>query len=88
MKVLKFGAIWCKECLVMKPIWLEIEEEIPELATEYYDIDEQPELAKQYNIKNIPIFIFLDKDENEFLRLNGMQNKKELIKVVKDNLNK
>ena len=86
MRVLKFGAIWCKECLVMKPIWQEVEEEILELKTEYYDADEHPELLKKYGIKDIPVFIFLDKDDNEFLRLEGMQNKEELIKVIRENI--
>lgn len=88
MKVLKFGAIWCKECLVMKPVWSELEADIPELKTEYYDADDHPEMIKKYNAEKIPIFIFLDKNNQEILRLQGMQNKKELIKLVKDNLDK
>ncbi len=88
MKVLKFGAIWCTECLVMRPMWQEIEQEIPDLATEYYDGDEHAELLKQYEIKHLPVFIFLDKDGREFLRLKGIQNKKDLVKIVKENLNK
>ena len=40
MKVLKFGAIWCSGCLVMKPIWKEIEEELNCLDTEYIDVYE------------------------------------------------
>jgi len=88
MKILKFGAIWCKECLVMKPMFSEIETEIPELKTEYYEADENPEILEKYEIKNIPEFIFLDKDDKEFLRLQGMQNKDELIKIIKENLDK
>ena len=88
MKVLKFGAIWCKECLVMKPLWAEVEEEIKELKTEYVDADEHPEILKQYGIKEIPVFIFLDKDDNEIQRLEGVQNKEELIKIIKENLEK
>ncbi len=88
MRILKFGAIWCKECLVMKPVWAEIEAETPELKTEYYDADDHPEMIKKYNAKKVPIFIFLDKNNQEILRLQGMQNKKELIKLVKDNLDK
>lgn len=88
MKVLKFGAVWCKDCLVMKPMWADIEEEIPELKTEYVDADESPEVLEKYGVKDIPIFIFLDKDEKEFTRLQGVQNKEELIKTVKENLNK
>lgn len=88
MKVLKFGAIWCKECLVMRPLWEEIEKEMPELQTEYYDADESPELLKKHDIKDIPAFIFLDKEDKEFLRLQGAQNKESLVKVIKENIDK
>lgn len=88
MKILKFSAIWCPECLVMRPMWAEIEKEMPELKTEYYDVDEKPEVMKEYNITHIPTFIFLDKDGSEFLRLRGVQNKEELRDVIKKNYNK
>ena len=87
MKILKFGAIWCKECLVMRPVWEEVEEEIPALKTEYYDADEHPDLLKKYSIKDIPVFIFLDKSGKEFLRLEGMHNKEEIIRIIKDTRN-
>ena len=37
MKVLKFGAVWCPECLVMRPLWEEIEKEIPELKNSLWE---------------------------------------------------
>jgi thioredoxin 1 len=88
MKILKFGAIWCKECLVMRPMWEEIEKLIPDLNTEYFEADENPEVLKKYNVKDIPVFIFLDKNGEEFLRLEGMQEKNELIELVKEHLDK
>lgn len=88
MKLLKFGAVWCKECLVMKPMWEEIEKEIPELAAKYYEADECPDMLKKYNIKDVPVFIFLDKDSNELLRLQGVQNKEDLVRIVKENIDK
>ena len=88
MKVLKFGAVWCKECLVMRPMWEEIEADMPGLKTEYYDADLDPEALKKYKVENIPVFIFLDKNDNEILRLNGIQNKEDLINIVKENINK
>jgi len=88
MKILKFGAIWCKECLVMRPRWAEIEKEIPELVTEYFDADENPDILERYNVKDIPAFIFLDKDDKELLRLKGTIEKDELMKVIKENINK
>ncbi len=63
MKVLKFGAVWCPGCIIMKPIWEEIEAEIPELKSEYFDYDASSEVIKKYNIGDeIPVFIFLDKE--------------------------
>ena len=88
MKLLKIGALWCKECIVMNPMWGEIEKEVPELKSEYFESDDHPDLLKKYNVKEIPSFIFLDKDDQEILRLEGLQNKEELVKIVKENLDK
>ena len=88
MKVLKFGAIWCKECLVMRSMWQEIEKDINGFEVEYYDADENPEKLEEYSIKDIPVFIFLDKNSQEIFRLQGIQNKKDLIEKVKGNLDK
>lgn len=86
MKVIKFGASWCAGCLIMKPIWEEIEMEKAWLQTEYYDYDENQELAEQYGVEErLPVFIFLDKNEQEFLRLEGEVSKKELLKILEEN---
>ncbi|PIT93658.1 hypothetical protein COU00_03230, partial [Candidatus Falkowbacteria bacterium CG10_big_fil_rev_8_21_14_0_10_43_11] len=56
----------------MKPVWEEIETEIPELRTEYFDYDENPEIINQWNLGDeIPVFIFLDKEGREFARKKG-----------------
>lgn len=65
MKVLKFGAVWCSGCLVMKPRWVEIEKELPWLETEYYDIDEEKDFVRKYSITDYLCFIFIDKSGNE-----------------------
>jgi thioredoxin 1 len=82
MKVLKFGAIWCSSCLIMKPRWAELEKEYDWLETEYYDADERQDLIDQYGISNIPCFIFLDKDGQEIKRLSGEISKEELVKTI------
>jgi thiol-disulfide isomerase/thioredoxin len=82
MKVLKFGAIWCNACLIMKPRWAELEKEYDWLETEYYDADERQDLIDQYDISNIPCFIFLDKDGQEIKRLSGEISKEELVKTI------
>lgn len=89
MKVLKFGAVWCSGCLVMKPRWKKIEEDNAWLKTEYYDYDTDKEMVEKYQIdKTLPTFIFLDKEEKELLRLNGEIDKGKLIELIKQNRDK
>ncbi|MBN1585509.1 thioredoxin family protein [Candidatus Uhrbacteria bacterium] len=87
MKVLKCGAVWCSGCLVMKPRWKEIEGENPWLQTEYFDFDEDREKIAKYGIEggNLPVFIFLDRDGEEFLRLQGEVDKERLVDLVRQN---
>jgi thiol-disulfide isomerase/thioredoxin len=87
MKVLKFGAVWCSGCLVMRPRWQKIEEENPWLKTEYYDYDQDKEAVRKYDIEGgkLPVFVFLNKSGQEFLRLVGEVNRKKLIKIIKEN---
>ncbi len=88
MRIIKIGAVWCKDCLVMKPLWAEIEKEIPELKTEYFDADENLEILDKYGIEDIPAFIFLDKNEEVILKLKGMQDKEKLVKLIEENIDK
>lgn len=83
MKVLKFGAVWCSGCLVMRPRWAEIEKEIEWLKTEYFDYDQDKENVSKWKITNIlPVFIFIDDNGNELTRLSGEPSKKTLIELI------
>lgn len=66
----------------MKPIWAEIEKELPWLETEYYDVDQQKEISKKYDIVDLPTFVFLDKENNEIHREYGEIGKKSLIEII------
>ena len=47
------------------------------------DYDEKEEIAKKWNVTCIlPVFIFLDNNNKEVLRLNGEQSKKSLLKLI------
>lgn len=89
MKVIKFGAAWCSGCLVMKPLWAEIEAEAPWLQTQYYDYDEAPAEVAKYGIDDkLPCFVFLDEGGKEFLRLQGEISKDALWAVINENKDK
>lgn len=88
MKVLKFGAVWCPGCLVMKPRWSEIETELPWLNTVFYDCDQDQEVFTKWGVTTIlPAFIFVDTEGKEITRLTGEVSKaklRELIEKYKD----
>ncbi|HBR80422.1 MAG: hypothetical protein UX09_C0032G0009 [Candidatus Uhrbacteria bacterium GW2011_GWE2_45_35] len=89
MKVLKFGAVWCPGCLIMKPRWKEIETENPWLETEYHDFDQEKEIINQFAINEVlPVFVFLDKEGREFLRLEGEIAKRKLLEIINKNKEK
>lgn len=89
MRVVKFGAVWCPGCIIMKPRWAEIEAENPWLKNEMYDYDNDKDAVEKYNITDtLPTFVFLDKNDKEFLRLIGEIDKKELISIVNENKDK
>lgn len=90
MKVIKIGAVWCSGCLVMKPRWEEIEKENPWLETMYLDYDENQKEVEKYKIEKgvLPVFVFLDKKGEEFLRLEGEIEKSKLLKVISENKDK
>lgn len=89
MKIIKVGANWCPGCLVMKPRWKEIEEDLPWLETEYYDFDESKEIVEKYNIDDkLPVFIWLDKGGNEITRMQGEVEKEKLLKLIEENKKK
>ena len=73
----------------MRPRWQEIEKEMPELKTEYYDFDKDKEMVTSHKIdEKLPAFVFLDNAGNEFLRLTGEVDKEVLVKIIKENITK
>ena len=72
----------------MRSIWEEIEEEFPDLKTEYFDADLNSAEVAEHAVEKIPTFIFLDAQNQEIIRLSGAQNKSDLIEKVKANLDK
>ena len=89
MKVLKFGAVWCPGCLVMRPRWREIEAENPWLETRYFEYDDSQEMVNKWEVGKglLPVFIFLDKNDHEITRLTGEPPKVELLKIINEHKN-
>jgi thioredoxin 1 len=88
MKIIKFIALWCADCIVMRPLWREISEKFPQIEVVDIDFDEHPEEAKKFGAVKVPLTIFFDSKDMEIARSQGMQNKADLIKLIEENLDK
>lgn len=83
MKIIKISAVWCPGCLVMKPIWKEIEKLYPNLDIIEYDYDLDEDEVEKYNPgKKLPVIIKTDDSLNEISRLVGEKTKEEIISFI------
>ena len=81
MEILDFYADWCGPCQMMKPTMEEFEKAHSEIKVTAINIDEQEELAEQYEVSTIPCIVVL-KDGEEVKRVVGVQSLKKLEKLV------
>ena len=52
-----FWATWCGPCQTMGPLVEEIAEERADIKVCKLDVDQEPELARQYRVMSIPTFL-------------------------------
>lgn len=58
--LMDFYADWCGPCKMMKPVVHELADELRgKVNVVQINVDENPELARQYNIRSIPCFVFV-----------------------------
>jgi thioredoxin 1 len=57
--VIDLYADWCGPCRMLAPVLAELESEYPEVKFCKINVDDEPELAKAFNVKNIPMVAFV-----------------------------
>ena len=78
-----FWASWCGTCRMMSAVVDELAEEMGDsVKVCKINIDEEKNLAVQYNVMSIPTFIVL-KNGREVNRSVGVQDKEELKNMLK-----
>ena len=85
--IVDFWADWCGPCLALTPVLEEIaHEHVNKIRICKVNVEENPELAAKFNIRNIPFLAFV-KDGQKVSELVGNQPKHVIVKQVEE-LNK
>ena len=81
MEILDFYADWCGPCQIMKPTIEEFGKLHPEIKITLINIDDEEELAEEYQVSNIPCLVFM-KDNKEVAREVGVVPLKKIEKLI------
>ncbi|MCR4963068.1 MAG: thioredoxin [Firmicutes bacterium] len=82
--LIDFWATWCGPCRMLSPVVDEIAEEAAEgLKVGKVNVDEQPELAQQYQIMTIPNLIVF-KDGQAVAQSIGLKPKQEILALIEE----
>ncbi len=57
--LIDFYAVWCGPCKMMSPVIDEIATEHPEIVVGKVDVDENDDLAEQYQVMSIPTILVI-----------------------------
>lgn len=80
--LIDFYADWCGPCRMVSPIIEEISDEEPELLVCKVNVDEEPELAGEFDISSIPALIVMKNGEIAE-RSVGARPKAKILDMVK-----
>lgn len=79
--LLDFWASWCGPCRMLSPIIDEIAEDHPEIKVGKVNVDEQPELAEQFQVMSIPS-LFVLKDGKVINHALGARPKQQILDLL------
>ncbi len=77
-----FWAPWCGPCMMLGPIVEDIAEENADIKVCKVNVDENPDLAVQYKIMNIPTIVAF-KNGEVYKKSVGIISKSEILELVK-----
>lgn len=84
--LIDFSATWCGPCKMLAPVLEEVSEEMKDHVAMYnIDVDENPNLATEYNITSIPALVLLKNGKKVDMQV-GFQPKENIVKLIQSQL--
>jgi len=84
--VVDFHALWCSPCKMQSPILKEIATELGDrIKVIKIDVDQNSEIASQYNIQSVPTLMIFKNGEIKYKQA-GVHTKTQLMKSLLKNL--
>lgn len=79
--LIDFWASWCAPCKMLAPVLEEIATEHPEIKVCKVNVDEEPDLAGQFQVMSIPA-LFVIKNGAVVNQTVGVQPKQKLVDLI------
>ena len=79
--LLDFYADWCGPCQMVAPFINQIAEENPQYVIGKINVDEQPELAAQYDVAGIPSFVVIENGQI-INKASGARPKNQILSLL------
>lgn len=76
-----FWASWCGPCKMLLPVIEELAEEVQDKKICKINVDEQPELADQFNVMSIPTLLVIKNGEVVTSSV-GVKSKTEILNML------
>ena len=77
-----FFGTWCGPCQTLMPILKEVKDELGEaIKIIKIDIDKNPTIATQYQVRSVPTMILFNEGESKW-RKSGVLPKNEILRVI------
>jgi len=79
-----FWAQWCGPCKMMKPRIEKFATENPDIEVIFCNVDEESDVAKEFNIRSIPTLIYFENGEIKGKKIGNVEDKqiKELVDCI------
>lgn len=79
--LLDFWAEWCGPCRMLSPVVDQIAAERTDIKVGKVNVDEQPELARQFGVMSIPTLVVM-KDGKSVAQSVGVQPKEAILRML------